>query len=80
MELLRKDFDLGLEAGEELGVPLPTMQLVRGLVQEAIDAGHTGVDFAALIEVEAAAPGLELAIDADPSPTAWAAPGDGVPA
>ena len=68
MELLRKDFDLGLDAGDELGVPLPTMQLVRGLVQEAIDAGQTGVDFAALIEVEAARAGLEMA--ADPGPVA----------
>jgi len=65
MELLRKDFDLGLEAGRELGVPLPTMQLVRGLVQEAIDAGHTGVDFAALILAEADRAGLDLAADAD---------------
>ena len=61
MELLRKDFDLGLDAGDEMGVPLPTMEVVRGLVQEAIDAGQTGVDFAALIEVEAARAGLEMA-------------------
>ena len=66
LELLRKDFDLGLDAGEELGVPLPTMRVVRDLVQEAIDAGHTGVDFAALLEVEAARAGLELAQDAGP--------------
>jgi 3-hydroxyisobutyrate dehydrogenase len=66
MELLRKDFDLGLDAGVELGVPLPTMTLVRGLVQDAIDAGHTGVDFAALILAEAAGAGLELAEDAGP--------------
>jgi 3-hydroxyisobutyrate dehydrogenase len=65
-ELLRKDFDLGLEAGRELGVPLPTMELVRGLVQELIDAGRTDVDFAALIEQEAARAGLELV--ADPIP------------
>jgi 3-hydroxyisobutyrate dehydrogenase len=64
--LLRKDFDLGLDAGDEMGVPLPTMQLVRGLVQEAIDAGQTGVDFAALIEVEAARAGLDMAADPDP--------------
>ena len=66
MELLRKDFDLGLDAGDELGVPLPTMQVVRGLVQEAIEAGQTGVDFAALIEVEAARAGLEMAADQGP--------------
>jgi 3-hydroxyisobutyrate dehydrogenase len=66
LELLRKDFDLGLDAGAEMGVPLPTMQLVRGLVQEGIDAGHTGVDFASLLEVEAARAGLEMADDAGP--------------
>ena len=66
LELLRKDFDLGLDAGDEMGVPLPTMQLVRGLVQEAIDAGQTGVDFASLLEVEAARAGLEMADDAGP--------------
>ena len=66
MELLRKDFDLGLDAGDELGVPLPTMQLVRALVQAAIDAGHTGVDFAALIEVEAERAGLDMATDPGP--------------
>jgi 3-hydroxyisobutyrate dehydrogenase len=66
MELLRKDFDLGLEAGARMGVPLPTMRLVRGVVQDAIDAGHTGVDFAALIELEADLAGLELAHDSDP--------------
>jgi hypothetical protein len=49
-----------------MGVPLPTMQLVRGLVQEGIDAGHTGVDFASLLEVEAARAGLEMADDAGP--------------
>jgi hypothetical protein len=41
------------------------MQLVRGLVQEAIDAGHTGVDFAALILAEADRAGLDPAADAD---------------
>jgi 3-hydroxyisobutyrate dehydrogenase len=66
LELLRKDFDLGLDAAAELGVPLPTMRVVRDLVQEAIDAGHTGVDFAALLEVEAARAGLDLALDDGP--------------
>ena len=35
-------------------------------MQEAIDAGYTGVDFAALIEVEAAGAELEMAADAGP--------------
>ena len=65
-ELLRKDFDLGLEAGERLGVPLPTMQLVRDLVDQLIDAGYSGMDFAALIELQAKRSGLTLAEDIDP--------------
>jgi 3-hydroxyisobutyrate dehydrogenase-like beta-hydroxyacid dehydrogenase len=64
--LLRKDFDLGLEAGERLGVPLPTMRLVRAVVQDLIDAGYTDTDFAALIALEAQRAGLELAEDHDP--------------
>jgi 3-hydroxyisobutyrate dehydrogenase-like beta-hydroxyacid dehydrogenase len=65
-ELLRKDFDLGIAAADELGVPLRTMRLIRGLVQEMIDAGRTDVDFAALIEMEAAGAGFALAVDSDP--------------
>lgn len=65
-ELLRKDFDLGIEAADELGVPLRTMRFVRALVQEMIDAGYTDVDFAALLELEAGGAGLELSPDPDP--------------
>jgi 3-hydroxyisobutyrate dehydrogenase len=65
-ELLRKDFDLGIASADELGVPLRTMRLIRGLVQEMIDAGRTDVDFAALIEMEAAGAGFALAVDSDP--------------
>ncbi len=65
-ELLRKDFDLGLDAGAELGVPLPVAQLVRKLVQETIDAGHGGVDFAAMLDVQAKRAGLELTPDREP--------------
>ncbi|MGH3382901.1 MAG: NAD(P)-dependent oxidoreductase [Actinoallomurus sp.] len=65
-ELLRKDFDLGIAAADELGTPLRTMRVVRRLVQELIDAGHDGVDFAALIEQEAAGAGLLLAPDDAP--------------
>jgi 3-hydroxyisobutyrate dehydrogenase-like beta-hydroxyacid dehydrogenase len=65
-ELLRKDFDLGLDAGRQLGVPLPTMEVVRGLVQELIESGRTDVDFAALIQLQAERAGLELAPDPVP--------------
>ncbi len=59
-ELLRKDLDLGLKAGESLGVPLPVTQLTRDMVQATIDAGHSGRDFAVLLEEQAKASGLEL--------------------
>lgn len=60
-ELLRKDLDLGLAAGEQLGVPLPVTQLTRDLVQRTLDAGHGGRDFAVLLEEQAKASGLTLA-------------------
>lgn len=59
-ELLRKDLDLGLKAGEQLGVTLPVTQLTRDMVQKTIDAGHSGRDFAVLLEEQAKASGLEL--------------------
>ena len=59
-ELLRKDLDLGLKAGDQLQVPLPLTQLTRGLVQKTLDAGHGGRDFAVLLEEQAKASGLEL--------------------
>jgi 3-hydroxyisobutyrate dehydrogenase-like beta-hydroxyacid dehydrogenase len=59
-ELLRKDLDLGLAAGRALGVPLPVTELTRDLVQRTIDAGHSGRDFAVLLEEQAKASGLEL--------------------
>ncbi len=74
-ELLRKDFDLGLEAGEKLGVPLPTVQLVRDLVDQLVDEGYGGVDFAALIALQARRSGLELAQDTDPVDDGLAPPG-----
>ena len=58
--LLRKDLDLGLKAGKELGVPLPVTQLTRDKVNEAVEAGHTDCDFAILLDQQAKASGLAL--------------------
>jgi 3-hydroxyisobutyrate dehydrogenase len=58
--LLRKDLDLGLAAGEKLGVPLPVTACTRGLVQNSLDAGHTDCDFGILLEMQAQAAGMEL--------------------
>jgi 3-hydroxyisobutyrate dehydrogenase len=58
--LLRKDLDLGLAAGRELGVSLPVTQAARDKVDEAVAAGHTDCDFAILLHLTAAAAGLTL--------------------
>jgi 3-hydroxyisobutyrate dehydrogenase-like beta-hydroxyacid dehydrogenase len=58
--LLRKDFDLGLAAGHDLDVPMPLAAAAAQAVQALIGHGFTDVDFAALIEQEARASGLEL--------------------
>ena len=58
--LLRKDLDLGLKAGEELGVPLPLTALTREYVQKTMDAGFKDRDFAVLLLEQARAAGLEL--------------------
>jgi 3-hydroxyisobutyrate dehydrogenase len=58
--LLRKDLDLGLEAGSELGVPMPVVAAAREAVQAAIAQGRDKEDFAVLLELQAVASGLDL--------------------
>lgn len=58
--LLRKDFELGLEAAREYDVPLPTSALVHQMVVGLIARGYGDDDFATLLEQEAQAAGLEL--------------------
>jgi len=59
-ELLRKDIDLGLSAGRELGVPMPLASVTRDLVQTLIGHGVTDKDFSALLLLQAKAAGIEL--------------------
>ncbi|HEX9672404.1 MAG TPA: NAD(P)-dependent oxidoreductase [Burkholderiales bacterium] len=59
-ELLRKDIDLGLSAGRELGVPMPLASVTRDIVQTLIGNGYTDKDFAALLLLQAKASGVEL--------------------
>jgi 3-hydroxyisobutyrate dehydrogenase len=59
--LLRKDFDLGLAAAREHEVPMPVASLVHQLVQALVGYGYGEQDFAALIELQARAAGLQLA-------------------
>lgn len=58
--LLRKDFDLGLAAARELGVPMPLAALTQQIVQEAISGGHASEDFAVLLDQQARSAGLDL--------------------
>ncbi len=58
--LLRKDFELGLAAGRELDVPMPTAALVHQIVTEGIGRGLGDLDFAALLELNAAGAGMKL--------------------
>lgn len=58
--LLRKDFDLGLQAARELDVPMPVAALVHEIVQAVIGQGSTDDDFAIMLEYQARAAGLEL--------------------
>jgi 3-hydroxyisobutyrate dehydrogenase-like beta-hydroxyacid dehydrogenase len=57
--LLRKDFELGLEAGRQLDVPLPTAALVHQMIVAMIGHGFGDEDFMRLLSVEAASAGFE---------------------
>jgi 3-hydroxyisobutyrate dehydrogenase-like beta-hydroxyacid dehydrogenase len=58
--LLRKDFELGLDAGRKLDVPLPTAALVHSIIMEGIGLGYGDQDFAALLTRQARASGMEI--------------------
>jgi 3-hydroxyisobutyrate dehydrogenase len=58
--LLRKDFDLGLAAARSLGVPMPVTAVTAQLVQASVGSGRVDEDFAILLDLQAAASGLEL--------------------
>jgi 3-hydroxyisobutyrate dehydrogenase-like beta-hydroxyacid dehydrogenase len=58
--LLRKDLDLGLAAGERLGVPMAVAQATRDLVDQVINNGNTDCDFGILLEQQAEASGVKL--------------------
>ena len=58
--LLRKDMDLGLDAGDRTGTALPLAALTREIVQSLIGRGHVDDDFATLLLQEADASGLKL--------------------
>lgn len=58
--LLRKDMDLGLDAGRRFEVPLPLASVTRDLIQTMMGNGMTEQDFATLLLQQARASGIEL--------------------
>jgi 3-hydroxyisobutyrate dehydrogenase len=58
--LLYKDFHLGFEAADELGVPMPVAAAAQQVVQSLMGFGYEDIDFMALLELEARGSALEL--------------------
>ena len=58
--LLRKDLDLGLDAGRRYEVPMPLASLTRDMVQTLIGRGMSEGDFVQLLLLEAEAAGVKL--------------------
>jgi 3-hydroxyisobutyrate dehydrogenase len=59
-KLLRKDLDLGLDAGREFEVPMPLTSIARDVLQQMIGHGLTEQDFSTLLLMQAKASGIEL--------------------
>ncbi|HET7365132.1 MAG TPA: NAD(P)-dependent oxidoreductase [Burkholderiales bacterium] len=59
-KLLRKDLDLGLDAGRHFGVPMPLTSVTRDLLQQMIGQGMTEQDFSTLLLVQAKNSGLDI--------------------
>jgi 3-hydroxyisobutyrate dehydrogenase len=76
-ELLRKDLDLGLEAGRKLGVPMPVTAATREALQTHFGAAtlqpdpeaYLQKDFAATLETVALQSGIKLEPENVPMPT-----------
>lgn len=72
--LLRKDFELGLEAARSMNVPMPVSALVHQIVVGLIGSGLGDQDFATLLELEARLADLKLEPDPRPVPDGLAQP------
>jgi 3-hydroxyisobutyrate dehydrogenase-like beta-hydroxyacid dehydrogenase len=59
-ELLRKDMDLGLDAGRKFEVPMPLAAATRDLIQTMMGRGMKDEDFATLLVQQAQASGIAL--------------------
>ena len=58
--LLRKDLDLGLEAGRKFEVPMQLASITRDLIQSMMGKGMAEEDFSMLLVQQAQASGLKL--------------------
>lgn len=58
--LMRKDMDLGLNAGRRYEVPMPLASITRDLIQAQMGNGHTEEDFSTLLLMQAKASGLDI--------------------
>jgi 3-hydroxyisobutyrate dehydrogenase len=58
--LLRKDLQLGLSAGKDLGVPMPLAAAADMLIAQAAGAGYTEDDFATLLLEQARRSGYQI--------------------
>jgi 3-hydroxyisobutyrate dehydrogenase len=59
-KLLRKDLDLGLDAGRHFGVPMPLTSITRDILQQMIGQGVTEQDFSTLLVMQAKNSGLDI--------------------
>jgi len=59
-ELLRKDFELGMDCARSAEAPMPLASSVLQLLQTAIGRGYRDADFLSIFAVQAASAGLEL--------------------
>jgi 3-hydroxyisobutyrate dehydrogenase-like beta-hydroxyacid dehydrogenase len=65
-ELLRKDLQLGLGAGKELGVPMPLAAAADMLIAQAVGAGYAAEDFATLVLEQARRSGYAITSENTP--------------
>ena len=78
-ELLRKDMDLGLALGTDVGVPMPVTAAAREVLQSHFGAAqlkddpekYLGQDFAALLETMAIGAGVKLKSENKPCRRGW---------
>jgi 3-hydroxyisobutyrate dehydrogenase-like beta-hydroxyacid dehydrogenase len=73
--LLRKDLQLGLSAGKELGVPMPLAVAADMMVAQAVGAGYADDDFATLVLEQARRSGYRIERENVPVDDGLAPPG-----